>query len=743
MNIAAVRSNLSAIKSFCGVIEPIQDTLQRIRFDKRYALDPGAEIVALLDFRDLHRYLHPLLDYTAYQSPDQFAAEQVGLEYLFSRPPFQLYLLNEYLEEYRMTLRKEHISTSGFALATDDDIRKRFVTLSKHGAKLLKRYIKTSGDSDISTVARQDAPLLDYLFDDVRTEVLQNGVREFRSMLDKGVIKDASRIPGLAPDDLSLPVDSDFQVLFDRLQQVRPRSKKPNETDARAFWLALHLNKDYHFAKKRFLFVTSARSAIEAFDAPDLADFLDDDGLREVLQNTSIIRTPEYFLLRFFLESPDFASMGLSPSGFSSLISRYFSVTTKLEDYFDRTITISDLESSEFVISYNEAVEFRQSLAPYVRAIAEFGRSLSRSGSLYDSISRRLKLPNVLDGERIRIHEVRDRISDAIKDPRVIVKHFSSTAQKLNDAISELEQGLVPLMYGSGEKEFIYAVHTHRSSDENVQLIANYIVELLARRDEGAFSKAFEKLSYLRSQYPNSPDTNVLASKVYRSVRAYRDALEFASAAVREAPDYSEAQFELALCYRKIAAAEVKNVLLQKSWEHCMEAEQLDNLDARIAREKVYLFWLAVEGKWTGPPEVTDPRKELVGMARQALQKALAMGEKNDSVTITVQNDLAYFLALENREDGIEESLELVNQALEVVDRKNTVLLSAFQDTKGFALMQKYLLTDPSQRDSELLFEAAKYIRDAYQADKTNETRRHHFEDVMDLVLQVRLASMS
>lgn len=740
MRFRTIRSNLAAIKSFQSIVYPILDQLRRIRKDRNKISDPDAITVGILDFRDLYRYLHPLLDYSAYSQPALFAAEQVGLEYLFNRKPFSLHIINEYLEEYRLTLRHERLQTLEFGQAPEHSIRKRIIRLDKQKAGMFRKYLGIADtqqkDPEPFRINFQDLPLVDYLFDDVRADILKHGVTHFRTLLDSGVVKIGNRIEGINLTDLQLPEDDDYNSLLERLHRQRPKSKQSNRVDAKAFWLAHKLNSRYKEKGYSFLFVTSSRKVIQAFDTPTLLDHVESPEMRESLSDTSIIRTPAYFLLRLFLESVEFVTLGLSPEGFHQMISRYSSLAEKLEQYFDRSIKVTDLDNYDFIVNYHEAVQLLEQLAPYIDFIAEFGTSRRGGSSLYEAVSNRLKLPSALDESEIVLENIRTRISAALKDPRVVIKHFSSRASTLNTAITELEKGLVPLMYGATIQEFVYPVHTHQTSDKSIQKKAAQIIEHLAGRDQESFSIAFELLGELRSDHPDLPDTNVLCSKVYRSVRAYRDAMQFARAAVAKAPEYPEAHFQLAICYRKIAQQENRVVLFKEAWHHCEEARRLDEDDPRFLRESTYLLWLTVEKKWDFPLKAGDAVATLIDLSRKALAKTPAMPGKQTIVTLNIMNDLAYFLALTGSRANLQEAGELISRAIDAIDRPDAVLQAAFEDTSGFILMEKYRLLEPQQREISALRVAARQIRNAYYADKTSETRQRHYEQVMDLLLE-------
>jgi tetratricopeptide (TPR) repeat protein len=743
MDLQSVKSDLQALKSFLADMKPIKRILGQIHFDSARSSDPNWQVAAIIDFTDIHRYLHPILDQTAYLFPNRFTSEQLALEYLFSDRPFDLYLLSEYLDEYRSILRQSHVSLISASEKPEKEIQGQMIRLDRNLLSLLgvetKKRVKTEEEILSKSILRSDLPMLEYAFDNVKTKLLQYGIQQFHALTEQNVIRNATQIGGVTWDDLNPSDSREYKILLERLRRIKPNSPKQNETDARAFWITLRLNKNYFHKKKLFLFVTSATSMAKAFDGVDVFDHLGNRDLHESMEENSIIRTPEYLLLRYFLQSSEFAKTSIDASGFLDLVSRYCEVAGRLDGYFDGAIEIGDIHDLSFVQRLEEASNLRRDLIPYMEDLREFGKSTQKPGSLYSTLGSRLKIPSFLHEKEMGLGEIRAKISDALKDPKVVLSHYKNAAKKLSGAIGKLEIGMVPFVNVTKGYVFVYPIHKLESTNKDIKRIADAIVQALAKRSEEGFVEAFTELSALRTRHPNLSDTLVLSSKVYRAAGSFREALLFSKAAIKKSPRSVEAQFEISLCYRKIAENESSFLLIHRSWQHCNIANEIDPSDARVLREISYLKWLALENKWNLPTTSPDPVMDLVESARSALVRACEEYGEFDRITLTVMNDLAYFLAMTIEPILLEESIQLCNNILKNQKKMQQSVLSSVKDTKGFSMMQSYKLKDPENRDSSMIEDAAVLIREAYDTGESKSVRRKHFEEVMKLVLDSRL----
>ncbi len=225
MKLEDISQNLQSLQSFRASIKPFLRTLEKYHWDSERERDPGFKVIAFLDFSDLFRYLHPLLDITAYRAPDRFYAEQVALQYLLSRDSLPLYLLPQYLEEYRLSMRSSQIQLSEFAILPELDIKRRVVRMNRKVSDLLDELLRETTKNisgALSRLNQMDQELLDVLFDGARTQILENGAKRYEELLKRGRIRLASSELDVSPDDLKADSTEECDRLRHRLESFRP-----------------------------------------------------------------------------------------------------------------------------------------------------------------------------------------------------------------------------------------------------------------------------------------------------------------------------------------------------------------------------------------------------------------------------------------------------------------------------------------------------------------------------------------
>lgn len=202
--LSKIGEELKALKELRQGIQPIAQAIRKIESDIEYRRD-GNDLIAVIDFSELYRYLHPFLDYSAYFDPTRFYAEQAALQYLFSRKVFVLTLLSEYEREYKATLHGMADQFSEFAITLPQNVRQRIAFLDKSASRMMRLASGATGDSAEGLSERAtsiDPVLIDFVFNNVRVDMLRDGVRHFRKMLEAGTICHAAALDGIESNDL-------------------------------------------------------------------------------------------------------------------------------------------------------------------------------------------------------------------------------------------------------------------------------------------------------------------------------------------------------------------------------------------------------------------------------------------------------------------------------------------------------------------------------------------------------------
>ena len=741
-----IQINLEALSEFRDTVVPILETLDRYKWDLQNEQDTNTEIYGIIDFSDLFRYLHPLLDLTAYRSPEKFYSEQVALQYLFTKDTLNLVLLPVYVEEYRLSLRSTQVQLSEFAILPEDAMKRRVIRMDKKLQVMLEELEASSSNDPLhhlSGIHKTNQDLLDILFDNARSKVLQRGSAMYDNMVSEGVLQPAESITGLSSDDLLFQMNSRYKGLYDRLETLRPGRRRANVADAKAYHTALCLNRKYYHPdkpKKIFLFITSSTRVIQAFDTDIATELHGDKDLFESMGTTSIIRSPEYLIIRFLFKTFSSLPSGVDLDGFYDLLSRYLNVADKLDVYFGQALSGADIETQNFNDDYSEALELKQLLLPCVEIVTKFGNSPYYKSSMHSSIASMLGLKSLLLDVDLSEEDIRNKIKQAVLDPTILVDHFQENVRRLNGSIVELEQHLLSLFYSVGGPSVVYNVHIAESMDDIVKTKAKDIVAALSEQTEDSFRRAFRSLGELRLTHSNCADTFVLSSKVYRGMRAYREALEHAKRALFLSPGYSEALVEVGFRYRMLANTEKNPIYYNTAWNYFEKALSKGGDDPRVLRELMFLVWLATEEKYELPyiAQIGDTTSYLVEKSEIALKLSKDLLGKDSRLTITLMNDRAYYLALSSKEAELDEAECLIREAISLETNVSQRTIGAYEDTLGFILLRKLEQLNYSvEMKAEFFQQAMKLIRSAYRINPNSKATQRHMAQCVDLMLSL------
>jgi hypothetical protein len=733
-----LRSDLTRIQDYKNIVKPIERTLNKIEFDKRLTGD-AYNIQGILDFSELYRYLHPVLDRSAYYNKDAFAAEQFALQSLFTSPPFGLFFIGLYRREYLWTIEGAHEQLVTFAQQTDERIKLRIIKWDERSARILnnrKSLLKLGSELTKRKAAVEDLLLLDILFNNARTEIFRKGLDQFKELLSKNIIVPVTRIDDFDIENYDPGQDEEYLQFLDVLNNLRPGRKHTNDTDAQAFHLVQQLNRRFFGQKKCFLFITSSPKLIEGFDSEYALNNVVDQELLRTMDRVSVMRTPQYFLLRFLLESSDQTQEKFNYETFQQLVRRYVSVAERIEHYFDPKLDELLIIDIDFQSDVQLAKSLMNQLAPMISLLNRFGTDDKVGNSLYTQLSERLQIPNVLENDKLNEESIRSTINKFLENPRQIVKDCARNAKELSGHITTLEISIVDLIYEPQKSDFIYSMQTSETTDTYLQEKVNRTLNELRKHQKQGVKQAIKELGGLRERYVNRYDLDILTSKVYRAMRSYRAAVEYALLAEKKAPNSIEVQFELCVCYRQLAMTrEDKRHMLAAAWEHCERALQVDTADSRVMKEKAMLIWAGSfrEPKlWILPNSFTDDEAKdaCIDLCTKALDTILTQKKEtmDPILQVSIKNDLAYYLACRAKGEDLDEAKKHIDNVLEndllLLQKEGLAIpMGAFSDTRGFIYLKMYQQT----RNTDYLYRAGDDLKKGHDEDKKNPIRSQNF----------------
>ncbi len=452
------------------------------------------------------------------------------------------------------------------------------------------------------------------------------------------------------------------------------------------------------------------------------------------------VRSADYLVLRLIFGSPQPEGVRLDFASFRDLVFRYLTIVERLEKFLARAFAEGCEPGDRAYGELGEAISVKKKLEPLVNYIKQFGVGDESEASFQRFISTSLGLRSFLEDLDLTEEKVRSKIDQATSESGSLIGRFVENAKKLSSAIGDIERNTVTLLYEESEADVVYDVHVSASSDEAVREAGRRIVGYLTKRTKAAIKDAFKELSELRTSHPLSPDTFVLSAKVYRAIRMYREALEYAKRASGVAPNYAEAHIEMGFCYRNIADSEGHDNLLLQAW-HCIKRAAAIDEDARVLRELTYLIWLSMNDRWQLPKgEIGSPVEYLSETSKRALELARERYGNEAQLTITLMNDLAFYLAMRGRDSDLSEAEELINGALSHVSKLSKRDIASYWDTKGFILLQRVerRLCEEGQR-REILREASRLIMAALEVNPKSGPRRAHLASCMQNALEFGL----
>jgi len=710
---ANVSKTLKELESFKEYLQTITTVLENIVWDKKQERQ-GFTIYGVVDFDILFRFLFPVLDTAAKHSVEGFGAEQLAIQYLFSKRPFKNVLIPCYATELKNFIEDSlHPPTS-----LDSRVNAMYRDLAARVDSADRTKLE-QGLQSILNVKSSDRVFIDFVLGGVFKKVITNGIDHFYALLESGALQPADT---KEVKEKTEELSEEYRDILHTLFQFRPQLPHSNDTDARAINLIIHLNRANAESKQAYVLLTSSALVKKAFEHQLAMDVKTSRTAPEAKAN--IIRDIQYFLLRMLLESQEDKAESFNAEELLDLINRYTSVVKELRDFIDNTTQLEDRDGVAIEGVFNEALTLHKRLSPAVNMIKQSYVSPESISALSKEITSGLALSPDLS-QWPTTEQIRSRLDEVLHDPEVLTKHYKVTCQKLYDIIEDIEIQLLPIVWYESESDFIYPVRAHDVKDSFVHDAVTSIVIFLNEATIDSVKKAFRVIQSLRRRKPMSLDTLIMCGIVYRTIRLYGDSLKYLKSALDLDPTWVDTYFELGVCCRKLATFEKRYGLIADAWHYLAKAHELDETDPRILKERALLVWYGMEGMWPLPEETeNNPIKYCIEACRKALVITLENYEVNQVLMTAIRNDLAYYLAMTGSHSEVNEAIKLIQEALESETSIKPRLASALYDTAGFVYMQFFKIT----RQVEHLHAANRYFNEAYAIRPRSIVSNHMVE---------------
>lgn len=284
----AAREFMDKLVEVERTIFDLHQSLETLRQDV-VAIDDGWNFNLVIDYHELHRFLHPCVDENR-DDREKFYLGQLVLNYLFDVSKEKLLLLPTYVDEFKARIRK--ISSDLKALHSREYSTKRQRELAKFIEKL------SEGKAIPDTAAEL---IRKYALDVLTTGSVEIGMRRamdrYVDMVRKGKIYFAEQIKDFDP---LFPIEDDseeFKQIWAEMIKHRPQIEKfqPNVTDTKAAAWVKRANKLNFSKKQAFVLLSSSRGIKPAFRTVPLP--LTKEG--NIFQST-ILRDIPYILFRYY-----------------------------------------------------------------------------------------------------------------------------------------------------------------------------------------------------------------------------------------------------------------------------------------------------------------------------------------------------------------------------------------------------------------------------------------------------------
>lgn len=505
-------------------------------------------------------------------------------------------------------------------------------------------------------------------------EHLSNVMNSIKRAVQSGRLKSELLIAG---NGIEVDVTSEeYQEYYNFLSRRRQGNPASNANDAEAIIIIRQLNSLLLEKKEICLFVTTSRYVSELVQQVCPIDPNDKS-------SPSIHRNLHYALVHFYFEE----------LRREERISRHRKIERNLASAF------SGIESIQRVVRSIVGEEVPASINRQLeRTLEDAVHALEFFDDLGDStVDALLEEPK----------ELRRRIDEALGHLALIAEQFAEIATVLHVPPMAKELGRVRerLRY-----RFV-------AEDPSMQEEAESLIGAINEEPPERLLAVRLRIAELILERPNHVDVLTIFARLSLRLQDFQGASDTIEKAKNLRGDHVEALFAEAILLRKRDRDYRRSITILE------RLRSIESGDPRFLRELGFLHWCLYESPEIRGDEADVELEEAIRFAKAGLDLCM----DDESIQAWIMNDLAYYLALRNR------NLEELNEAAELIENAVTLAggedcrRSELFDTKGFVALQRFRI-DKRVDDLEL---AVRSFATALDRDPGNDAARAHLMEGM------------
>lgn len=290
-----------------------------------HAEEDGYRIYFVIDYSELHRYLHPLTDRYRRIDPLKYQVDQLILHFLFEESSERLVFLPVYRREFRNRLETMKKDFAIIGLQPSSSRRSRRERDLHYHIERLKRDGHTDGE--IKRLMTKYA--LELLLEEQVSKSMEGDFVKFKTLLNSGRLSFLHQVDGIEKDISIDQRSSEYRAKLEEMKKLRsdPTKYWNNVTDATAALQVRKLNAANHKRKHLFLLLSSSPLIRQAFfDTKTVYSV----GGQEV--ESTILRTLTYVLIKFFYRDWNYDKAIKDIENVRSRLNEYLKIVKKISE---------------------------------------------------------------------------------------------------------------------------------------------------------------------------------------------------------------------------------------------------------------------------------------------------------------------------------------------------------------------------------------------------------------------------
>ena len=694
------------------ILESLRDDLWLLEYDF-HLIQSGFEFKWALDYSELYRYQHPVLDFlrAAESSRHKYFARQFATRYVMSQESYEKLILRATILEYRRSLNtiNERVKSVIGTASVD-----RFFQLLQSQRKPLHDLFIEIDKMELPGVRIDNSRLRMALSDALKAEIVSEEFRKgseiFEDLLATGKLKFLSAI-----DEREALLDPNYDLIRRSTQKSlnteRPLRLDSNSWDSQNLALLYILNISAKTTKVLYVLVSNNTDFPSDSKQVEYEDALAAESYGKTFM---FVRNTNYWLLRAYFES-----LGQTPVEIVKQVSAFRAFVNKASvvlypEMGDKASpqagTELRTEVSRLLIKISELHAwdgFRTEVGQRIREVLGLGED---NADVLSSTTLAQKYADLMS-DPSKVFEVYGGLIDAVSSALKKINKLLTTGQLRLDPDRRERLPLLP------EEEAIIFNEVDRQISTELKTIYSILDESSAVQEN---ARQAEVLSLpLLEKHEDSVSVHLAYSICLRRLFRFSESAEQIRLAEVLKPDVLEVKFQKAILARVTAdhsstPVHLKLELLESAQKLTEEVLVTSPDDPRFLQFAGYILWrIAQESNpdiFQGLSDIEQDRiLNAVAITRRALESEKLERRVTDKLARlkkTLINDLAFYLALMGDVTSVAESKTLIESIPE--DQLGVTGL----DTKAFVRLQEFR-ADPKLERSDLLQEAIQLYAEA------------------------------